>query len=118
MSTAQRVRNQSKGQLVVEHLRVASNFITRGIGLLGTAQLPVGHGLLIHDCNSIHTFFMRYKIDAVFVDRQLRVQKVYHALPAWRITWPVFKAKSVLELPAGAAARAHVEVGDQLYVGD
>ena len=67
-------------------------------------------------CNSIHMMFMRFAIDAVFLDPSLRVKKVYVRLsPWWGIVWFVRGASSVLELPAGAAQG--LQVGDQLSFG-
>ncbi len=82
-------------------------------GLLGRDELPEGHGLLIPKSASIHMFFMRFAIDAVFLDREMRVRKVVADLGPWRIA-AARGAKSVLELPAGAAARAEIAVGTQI----
>ncbi len=82
-------------------------------GLLGRAGLEPDQGLLIPKTSSIHMFFMRFPIDAVFLDRELRVRKVVADLGPWKIAW-ARGARSVLELPAGAAARAGIEVGSRL----
>jgi uncharacterized membrane protein (UPF0127 family) len=104
-------------------LRVARTFWERSKGLLGRASLPQGEALWIQGtefvgCNSIHTMFMRFAIDAVFVDRDLKVKKVYRELGPWKMTWPASGAHSVFEFPAGALKEAPVAVGDQLHVGD
>jgi uncharacterized membrane protein (UPF0127 family) len=83
-------------------------------GLLGRDGLAEGEGMLFTRTGSIHTFFMRFPIDAVFCDRELRVLKVVRELPPWR-TASKRGAKVVVELPAGAAA---VEPGDRLLLGD
>lgn len=80
---------------------------------MGRASLEQGHGMLIARTGSIHTFFMRFPIDAVFLDRDLRVKKVVHGMKRRRIA-ASSGARSVLELPAGDAARAGIEAGAKL----
>ena len=82
-------------------------------GLLGRSGLEDGEGLLIRPTSSIHMFFMRFSIDAVFLDRELVVRKVVPELKPWRIA-VARGAKSVVELPAGQAARRGVTTGDRL----
>jgi uncharacterized membrane protein (UPF0127 family) len=92
---------------------IADNPLTRLRGLLGRASLPQGEGLLIRPAPSIHTLFMRFPIDAVFLDAELRVLGVDEALAPWRAAGRR-GARAVLELPAGAAARAGVREGERL----
>jgi uncharacterized protein len=100
-------------------LRIADSLITRTKGLLGRPDLPEGEGLWIKRCNSIHTVFMKFPIDAVFVDDDLKVVSVYHALKPWRITRLHLKASSVFELPAGTVEKfGGIKIGDQLLVRD
>lgn len=86
----------------------------RTVGLLGTRELAAGHGLWIERSPSIHMFFMRYPIDAVFVDRGARVVRIVERLRPWRIVAWVRGARDCLELPAGAARAAGIQVGDEL----
>jgi hypothetical protein len=81
-------------------------------GLLGRDALADDGGMLFTRTGSIHTFFMRFPIDAVFCDRELRVLKVVRGLRPWR-TASSRRAKVVVELPAGTAA---IEPGDQLVI--
>ena len=81
-------------------------------GLLGRAGLEPDQGLLIPKTSSIHMFFMRFPIDAVFLDRDLRVRKIVAGLAPWRVAFAP-GARIVVELPAGAAARAGIEVGSR-----
>lgn len=100
-------------------LKIADTLLARTKGLLGRTQLPEGEGLWIKRCNSIHTVFMKFPIDAVFVDDDLKVISVYHALRPWRITWLHMKATSVFELPAGTLKKhGGIQVGEQLLVRD
>lgn len=109
--------NKTTQQTLIPRLEVADTFHTRGKGLLGRDSLAGDHALWIHRCNSIHTFFMKFAIDCVFVDRQLKVRKVYHDVRPWRLVLPVWGASSVIEMASGTAKRLNINVGDQLYVG-
>jgi uncharacterized membrane protein (UPF0127 family) len=82
-------------------------------GLLGRRGLPPGEGLLLHPAGSIHTFFMRFVIDAVFLDREQRVVRIASHLRPWR-TAAGKDSRSVLELAAGEAARLGLAAGDVL----
>jgi uncharacterized protein len=94
---------------------VASSIGRRMLGLLGHKELAPDEGLLLKPGNSIHTFFMRFPIDAVFLDRDARVLKVVPALRPGRIAGAA-RARAVLELPAGRAAAAGVQVGERLVI--
>jgi uncharacterized membrane protein (UPF0127 family) len=82
-------------------------------GLLGRDGLAQGEGLLIKPCGSVHTFFMRFPIDVVFLDRELSVLAVRPEVRPWR-TAGARGAKVVLELAAAEAARLGIEPGMQL----
>jgi hypothetical protein len=109
-----RVRNERRGTALAERCRVASSLRERTVGLLGTSSLPAGEGLWIERSPSIHMFFMRYAIDAVFVDRENRVVRVVEDLRPWRIVAWVRGAADCVELPVGAARAADVQPGDHL----
>lgn len=80
---------------------VAETFAERAKGLIGRSGLPKGHGLLILRCNCIHTFFMRFSIDATFLDRQNRVVRVVRNIRPWRLwVWGGWRAVKVLETAA------------------
>ena len=93
---------------------MARSLRDRTVGLLSTPELRPGEGLWIERSPSIHMFFMRYPIDAVFVDSEGIVVKVVPNLKPWRVVWWARGAKDCLELPAGAAAAAEIHVGDRL----
>ena len=97
--------------LVVE---VAASFVERFLGLMGRSELPPEKGLLIYPCSSIHMCFMRFAIDAVFVDKDLRVLKIYRSLPPWLGIGFSCGAWGVLEFAAGSAERYGWQVGDAL----
>ena len=105
------------GSVVVEPLEVAKSFFARGMGLMGRARLPENGGLLIDDCNGIHMMFMRFPIDAVFVDKKGVVVKTYERLLPWIGMVPfVWRADKVAELPVGTIRRHVIKPGDQLLV--
>ena len=85
-------------------------------GLLGRRDLPRGEGILLKPASSVHMAFMRFPIDAVFLDRDLRVVKITADLRPWR-TAGSRGAKAVLEIPAGEAKRRELTVGDRLIAG-
>lgn len=103
------------GTVVCERCVVADSIWLRTKGLLGRASLPDGEGILLRPGSSIHMFFMRFPIDAVFVDRELRVLRVKANLAPWRIA-SKRGAKAVLELPAGTCERRGVREGDHLVL--
>ncbi len=86
-------------------------------GLLGRRSLDSGEGLLLRPASSVHTFFMRFAIDVVFLDRDLTVVDVVKDLRPWRAAGRR-GAKSVLELASGEAARRSVRRGDRLALVD
>src|SRR5688500_11762855 len=104
-----RVINMTKGTLVAERCRVASSLRDRTVGLLATPEVMPGEGLWIDRSPSIHMFFMRYPIDAVFVDDDGRVTKIVSGLKPWRVVWWARGARDCLELWAGGAAAGTVE---------
>jgi uncharacterized membrane protein (UPF0127 family) len=105
------------GDCVVERCFVADKPWSRMRGLLGRSELPVGEGLLLKPCGSVHMFFMRFPIDVVFLDRELSVVGVAPDLRPWRMAGRR-GAKAALELPAGEAARRGIEPGQRLRLSD
>jgi uncharacterized membrane protein (UPF0127 family) len=105
------------GTMVAQPLEIASSFLARGMGLMGRRSLPQDGGLLIHHCNGIHMMFMRFPIDAVFLDKKGRVLKIYERLRPWIGLVPlVWRADQVAELPAGTARRVGIKPGDRLVL--
>lgn len=110
-----RVRNETRNTVLGEVIGVADSSAARRTGLLKHRGLERGQGLWILPCQSVHTFFMKFAIDLVYLDRRKRVRKVRHSVPAWRISG-CLTAHSVLELPGGTAIATRTEPGDQLAV--
>jgi uncharacterized membrane protein (UPF0127 family) len=103
-------------QVLVPELEVASSFFARAWGLLGRKTLPRERGLLILSANSVHTWFMRFSIDLVFVDEDLVVQKTMARVRPWRMTWPVWDATGVIELSEGFLEKNPLREGEKLHV--
>src|SRR6266542_193731 len=92
------------GRVVCERCTLARDPFTRMKGLLGRRSLPPGQGLLLQPAGSIHTFFMRFPIDAVFLDGDRRVLRVASGVRPWRAA-AAKHSRAVLELAAGDTAR-------------
>src|SRR5436305_12103837 len=106
-------RVESDAGIVCERCVVADSFRLRLRGLLGRRSLESNEGLLLIGSPSIHTTFMRFPIDAVFLDRELGVVGVKANMRPWRFAGRR-RAKHILELCAGEAGRREVAVGTRL----
>jgi uncharacterized protein len=104
------------GSIVCERCVQADTALAHMRGLLGRRVLPTGEGILLKPASSVHMAFMRFPIDAVFLDRDLRVVKIASDLKPWRAAGSR-GAKAVLEIPAGEAGRRGLSVGDRLVAG-
>ena len=112
------VANSTRGTLLGVRVQIARTMRDRTVGLLRTSSLEAGEGLWIERAPSIHMFFMKYPIDAVFVDEGRRVVKVVENLRPWRVVWWARGARDCLELPVGGVKASRTEVGDQLELVD
>jgi uncharacterized protein len=109
--------NQRTDEALAERVEVAVTRRDRRKGLLGRDTFAASSALIIAPCFSIHTMFMRFDIDAVFVDDDGRAVKVVQGMSPWRIAMQPF-AHAVVELPAGSLKDRPVDVGDRLYLLD
>ena len=110
------VYNQTKGASLAARVFVANTGMSRLIGLLGKRSLEPDTGIWILPSNSIHTIGMRFRFDVILIDRDYKVVGLYERIPPFRMTWPNFRARSVLELPADTIEKTHTQVGDQLVI--
>lgn len=113
--TAFELADAATGRVILPVLEVAADSATRKKGLLGREGLPEDVGLVIAPTNAVHTFFMRFSIDIVFVSRAGAVLKVSEAVPAWRMA-AAWRGYAVVELAAGGASRAGLAKGGQVQV--
>ena len=108
------VFNPVRQSVLGDRIRVADTTLTRFVGLMGRGSLAPGHGLLIQPSNGVHTFWMRFAIDVLLLDREQRVLLSYGNMRPFRITAINWKASSALELPPGTIAATNTQLGDQL----
>ena len=101
--------------VLIPSIEVADSFWSRAIGLMGRRDLAAGHGVWIQPCASIHTLFMRFPLDVIFLNTELRVVKVVPHLAPWRMAWGGRGTRSVVEVHSGTLA-ALPKPGDQLSI--
>jgi len=107
--------NERTNAVVARDVQIADTRATRNRGLLGRDHLDSGSALLISPCLAVHTAFMRFAIDVVFVDRNGCVVRMVRDLGPWRMA-AAWRARRVIELPAGELRAHDVRVGDRLYL--
>ena len=107
------IGNSSRETIVADQVKLANTFWQRLKGLLGTRLLPLGQGLIIKPCNSVHTFGMGYPIDVLFVDGNHCIIKIVENMLPSKMSMSS-GSQYVVELPAGTAQRTACCVGDRL----
>ena len=107
--------NVTRKTILSDRCHFANTVLKRMVGLLNRRKFAKGEGLLLDRCYGVHTFGMRFPIDVLFLDKDLRVIRAVNALPPYR-TSIVKKAVYVLELPVGALEGSHTEEGDQIQI--
>ncbi|MGA2770923.1 MAG: DUF192 domain-containing protein [Bryobacteraceae bacterium] len=107
------VRNQTRNTVLAHAAEVADTSAKRRTGLLKHERLEPGEGLWIVPCESVHTFFMKFPIDLVYLDKHRKVRRARSAVRPWRLS-ACLLAHSVLELPAGTVEQSGTEAGDEL----
>ncbi len=107
------VVHKSKAEVIGNRIIIADGFLSRFKGLLGRAGLEEGEGLLISPCWSIHCLGMKFAIDAIFLDKDCRVLAIHADMKPGAMA-SNRRARYVLELQAGEAARHDVQIGEQL----
>ena len=110
--------NKTNNQIIANSVKTARGFLERSVGLLGKSTMPEDMALWIPSCKSIHTFFMKFPIDAIFVDKKLCVVSIFHSIPSSRVLFGGLKSDSVFEIKAGQLKKYNLNKGDQLYVGN
>jgi len=115
-----RVFNRSKQAVLADKLDLAETSWTRMKGLLcrKSSEFPPGRGLWIAPCQGVHTVGMSFPIDVAYLDSERRVIHVCHSLAPFRVARLKFRARSVIELPAGTLARTRTTVGDVLEISE
>jgi uncharacterized membrane protein (UPF0127 family) len=112
-----RVLNLTRNTELASCMEVADSAAKRNKGLLGRESLSPGEGLWIIPCEAVHTFWMRFPIDLVYLDGKNRIRKLTGEVPPWRLSGCLW-ARSVLELPAGTIRGTQTQPGDTLEFSD
>ena len=103
--------NVTKGVALATELEIATSFAARSKGLLGRRGLPKDGGMLIDPCPSVHTWFMRFPIDVVFLDKKNRVVGLRRNVKPWGMAWS-WRGTKTIELPVGVIATTRTQIGD------
>jgi uncharacterized membrane protein (UPF0127 family) len=113
-----KIINKTKNTVLAEDAVAADTVFSRLKGLLGRKAFIKGEALIITPCNSIHTFFMRFPIDVLFVDKNNKIVKVLAQLSPFRFSKLYWKSKTVVELPSGKINSTQTQYGDSLQLLD
>jgi uncharacterized protein len=114
-SDRMRIFNVTRNTEVARNAEVARSGAKRSKGLLGRKCLASGEGMWIVPCEAVHTFFMKFALDLIYLDRKLRVKKVRTNVSPWRFS-ACLSAHSILELPCGAIGDSQTVAGDLLEI--
>jgi len=110
------VYNKTKETFLAFRVTVADSILSRLVGLLGKRSLSPDSGVWIVPANSVHSIGMLFTFDLVLIDKDFKVVGLKELLRPFRMTRPIFRAESVLELPAHAIIKSRTEIGDQLVI--
>ena len=108
------VYNQTQNVPLITNGRLADTFWLRLRGLLGASPLQKGEGLVLAGEKSIHTLFMGFAIDVVYVDKQFKVIRTTSNMVPYRLGPFITQSAYVLEMPVGTINQTSTQVGDQL----
>lgn len=111
-----KVYNSSKNNLIADDVKAAQNFFTRSFGLLLRKSLSDNEGLIIKPCCSIHTFFMKFPIDVLFINKNNEIIALYENVKPYRILPIHLNSYYVIELSSGSVSEKNVEKGDLITI--
>ncbi len=109
------IKNVTKGTKLASSAKVASNFSSRLFGLMFKKNIRDEEALIFYQAPSIHTFFMRFPIDILFLGRQMKVKRIVCGLRPWRLS-VCWGASTTIELPSGKIRQTKVQVGDKITI--
>jgi hypothetical protein len=108
---------KDNGKMIANRIQIADTFWKRFRGLMLKPALEAGEGLLISPCSSIHMMFMKFPIDAIFIDAKIQVKALYRKLRPWLSISSIHRdACSVIELKAGTIDEVGLEIDDFLVL--
>src|SRR5262245_35165943 len=111
-----KIYHRATGRCLAEEVTLANTFFKRLRGLMFRRRLGEAEAIWLRLCNGVHTFWMFFAIDVIFLDQQLRIVKLVENMRPFRVTRPHLAAGSVLELSAHKISQAGLKVGDQLEI--
>lgn len=107
--------NLRKKYVIASQVEIADNFFSRLVGLLGRDKFPEKHAIVLKPCRSIHTYFLRFPIDVVFLNGQGEVIHLISNMQTHSFSPVIKKAQKVVELPAGTV-KNRINLGDTLII--
>ncbi|OAS16035.1 DUF192 domain-containing protein [Paenibacillus oryzisoli] len=107
---------KSKNITLANQVRVADKFATKLVGWIGKKTIHDGEALLIRPCNSIHTFFMKVKIDVLFLNKQNKIVSIKEKMKPYSISHVISEAYIVIECKSGTISKYNIEIGDIVSV--
>lgn len=108
--------NQDNGHIIANKIRISDTYIKRLIGLLSTKNLSSDCALHLKPCGGIHTFFMRYSIDVLYLDSECRIIAFEENLKPWSMGKIHKETKSVIELSSGIISKTHLKIRNRLEI--
>ena len=111
-----RIINKTKGTILADNAIVADSLLSRMKGLLGRQNFIMGEALVIKPCNCVHSFFMHFPIDVLFIDSNNRIIGIKRYFNPWRVSPIYLNGKSVVELPCGVVAKSGTATGDEIML--
>lgn len=106
--------HKNSGQCIADRVDIAKTFSKRLIGLMGRRTLMKGQGLYFPGCASIHSFFMKFAIDVLFLDEEMRITKKIESFKPWRMVWAPVGTRHTLELSHGILKKFTLNIGDTI----
>ena len=110
------VANLTRGTLLGDRIEIADTSLSRFLGLIPKRGLNAGEGLWIKPSSGVHMFWMRFAIDVIGLDKQMRVVRIWRNLKPWRMTSVNMQMQIALELPVGQIDAGQVQLGDVLEI--
>lgn len=109
-----KILNKTKDTILAQDVMLADTPFKRIRGLLGRKEFKKEQALVLRPSNSIHTFFMRFAIDVIFIDKENKIIAIKICLRPWRLSRIYWQAQSVIELPLGVIIDSNTCVGDEI----
>jgi len=106
--------NETKNEVLFEEAKFARNFFERLKGLMFKKDISEKEALIFENCKQIHTFFMKFNIDVIYLDKEFKVIKLEENVVPFRICKWVNKATYIIEIKSGLIKKKKIEIGDKI----